>query len=83
MSDTEPATMTTYRIVYEIDIEAESPEAAAAIACDIIQDPDGLPPIFEITPWRIAADGFPEPPADTDASTTIDMTDIWPKIESL
>lgn len=41
--------MSEYRVKWEIDIEAESPEEAARIALDIQRDPDSIATAFDVT----------------------------------
>ena len=40
--------MTEYTVRWTIDIEAESPEEAARIACDIQKDSEITAPFFEV-----------------------------------
>lgn len=46
--------MTTYRIRYETDVEAESPAAAAELGWnvirDVVADPEAFPPIIDVKP---------------------------------
>jgi hypothetical protein len=35
-----------YRVIYEIDIEAETPAQAASLVHEIMQDPQSLPPVL-------------------------------------
>ncbi len=53
--------MPMYRVVYEIDVEAHSPEQAAMEAFACITDPAAMSPIFDILQW--GADS--EPPKFT------------------
>lgn len=40
--------MTDYRITWTIDVGADSPEAAAAIALEIMRDPSSTATTFEV-----------------------------------
>ena len=46
--------MTTYRVVWEIDIDADTPEEAARIALDIQRDPESLATVFRVHPYTRA-----------------------------
>lgn len=80
------ATLTTYRVIYEIDIEAESPVKAATDACELIKDPDGLSPIFTVIPWVTGEDGLPKPPkydsSYLETAPSVDMNDVWSLAEN-
>ena len=43
--------MTTYRCLYEIDVEADSSEEAARLVHQIMTDPDSMPPVLQVMPW--------------------------------
>lgn len=40
--------MTEYRVVWEIDLEADSPEEAAELALEAQRDPTSLATVFEV-----------------------------------
>lgn len=40
--------MTEYRVVWEIDIEAESPEEAAEQALEAQRDPESIATVFDV-----------------------------------
>lgn len=54
--------LTTYRVLYEIDIEAESAKEAAMEAYNIIKDIEGFAPVFEVIPWVLQPNGSSQPP---------------------
>ena len=62
--------MTFYRVVYEIDIEAVSPEVAAREVWRIFRDPESCPPIFDVIPWGGAE---LNPPSVLDYPNTIQI----------
>lgn len=41
--------MSEYRVVWVIDVDADSPEDAAAYARDIQQNPDSIATVFQVT----------------------------------
>ena len=41
--------MNSYKVIWAIDIEADSHQEAAEIALDIQRDPDSIATIFEVT----------------------------------
>jgi hypothetical protein len=43
-----PAGQRTYRVVYEIDLAADSPRQAAEQVQEILRDPEALPPVFTV-----------------------------------
>jgi hypothetical protein len=40
--------MTTYLVTWEIDIDAETPRAAAERALEIMRDPDSIGTVFKV-----------------------------------
>ncbi len=44
--------MPCYRVIYEIDVDAESPEDAAREAFSCMVDPESLPPILSVAIWE-------------------------------
>ncbi len=44
--------MTCYRVIYEIDVDAESPEDAAVEAFSCMVDPEALPPVLGVAAWE-------------------------------
>lgn len=43
--------MTTYVVVWGIEIDADSPQEAARIALDIQRDPESLATVFDVHPY--------------------------------
>lgn len=43
--------MKTYRVIYEIDVEADTPEAAAREAYECMRDPESMPPMLDVVAW--------------------------------
>lgn len=63
-----------YRVIYEIDIEAESPRKAAQQVAAIFKDEDSCPPIFDVIPWDGA--DYPHPNScDLPGCTSVEMED--------
>ncbi|PYT25314.1 MAG: hypothetical protein DMG57_25555 [Acidobacteria bacterium] len=62
MKDTEGRKMITYRVIWRIDIQAESAVAAAELARDVQRDPESIASLFEVIEC-------PSPGRQTDYST--------------
>ena len=54
--------MATFRLIYEIDIEADTAEDAALEAYKILTDPESIPPVFDVIRWGVNEDGEAEVP---------------------
>jgi hypothetical protein len=59
-----------YRVVYEIDVVANSEVEAAVQAYEAMIDPASIAPCLEVIPWQGEA-----PPADKLRGTVIDVND--------
>ena len=51
-----------FRVIYEIDLEADTAEDAALEAYKVITDPESIPPVFDVIQWSVSADGEAEVP---------------------
>ena len=49
--------MATFRLIYEIDIEADTAEDAALEAYKILTDTESIPPVFDVIHWDVNEDG--------------------------
>ena len=49
--------MAMFRLLYEIDIEADTAEDAAMEAYRIMTDPESIPPVFDVIQWDVKEDG--------------------------
>jgi hypothetical protein len=49
--------MAMFRLIYEIDIEADTAEDAAMEAYKILTDPESIPPVFDVIQWDFKEDG--------------------------
>ena len=54
--------MALFRVIYEIDIEADAAEDAALEVYKIMTDPESIPPILDVIQWNIKEDGEAEVP---------------------
>ena len=54
--------MAMFRLIYEIDIEADTAEDAALEAYKILTDPESIPPVFDVIQWDVNEDGEAEVP---------------------
>ena len=54
--------MAMFRLIYEIDIEADTAEDAALEAYKILTDPESIAPFFDVIQWSVSADGEAEVP---------------------
>lgn len=54
--------MTMFRVIYEIDIEADTAEDAALEVYQLMIDPSSIPPVFDVIRWSIGKDGQLEEP---------------------
>jgi hypothetical protein len=51
--------MPEYRVRWEINIEADTPEEAARIARDYQLDPEAIVGVFDVREWKTALRGAP------------------------
>ena len=49
--------MPEYRVTWEIDVEADTPEDAARQAQTYQRDPDAIVGVFDVCPWKQALSG--------------------------
>ena len=49
--------MAIFRVIYEIDLEADTAEDAALEAYKVMTDPESIPPVFDVIQWSVKADG--------------------------
>lgn len=61
-----------YRVVYEIDIVADSPIEAAREAFACIVDPESAPPVLDVIPW-VDDDTPPTFTCDTPNCTSVEL----------
>lgn len=62
--------MASYRVVWEIDVDADTPEDAALLAAEIMADPGSCGPVFEVR-------------AESESEgVTIDTEDLWAREEA-
>ena len=54
--------MAMFRLIYEIDIEADTAEDAALEAYKILTDLESIPPVFDLIQWDLNEDGEAEVP---------------------
>ena len=54
--------MAMFRLIYEIDIEADTAEDAALEAYKILTDLESIPPVFDVIQWVVNEDGEAEVP---------------------
>ena len=54
--------MAMFRLIYEIDIEADTAEDAALEAYKILTDLESIPPVFDVIQWDVNEDGEAEVP---------------------
>lgn len=67
--------MTLYRCLYEIDLDAETPEEAALECCNAMRT--GVP-VIRVIPWNVTESGEElAPVSDESAGVLVDMDDIW------
>ncbi len=66
--------MPTYRVVYEIDVEEETPEAAAREAYACMRDPESMPPAFDVIPWTDNVP--PDFTCDMPGVITVDLNEL-------
>ena len=52
--------MAIFRVIYEIDLEADTAEDAALEAYKVMTDPESIPPVFDVIQWSVSADGEAE-----------------------
>ncbi len=61
-----------YRVVYEIDVEAQSEVDAAIQAYESMIDPQSMAPCLEVIPWQGES-----PPTDNSHGTVIDVDEHY------
>ena len=54
--------MALFRVIYEIDIEADTAEDAALEVYKIMTDPESIPPILDVIQWNVKEDSEAEVP---------------------
>ena len=54
--------MAMFRLIYEIDIEADTADDAALEAYKILTDLESIPPVFDVIQWDVSEDGEAEVP---------------------
>ena len=54
--------MAMFRVIYEIDLEADTAEDAALEAYKVMTDPESIPPVFDVIQWDVNEDGEAEVP---------------------
>jgi hypothetical protein len=67
--------MTLFRVVYAIDVEADSPRKAALKVERLLRshDAERFRPIFEVSAWREG--NLPQPPMDGSEPVLVDLSD--------
>ena len=54
--------MAIFRVIYEIDLEADTAEDAALEAYKVMTDPESIPPVFDVIQWDVNEDDEAEVP---------------------
>lgn len=66
--------MTLYRVSYEIDIDASTPEDASREAYERMRDTESQPPILYVIPWE--GDEPPPSTSDNPLVLTVDCNEL-------
>jgi flavin-binding protein dodecin len=63
-----------YRVIWIIDLDAESPEEAAKEALEIQREPGSTATVFEVTEWESGKTIVDKFERNTDKTITIDLS---------
>ena len=76
--------MAMFRLIYEIDIEADTAEDAALEAYKILTDLESIPPVFDLIQWDVNEAGEAEVPeydsGSRENTVTIDCETLLDRI---